>query len=168
MFSLYKQSELRLVPASNLTVTVPDVVTWHICIKLASRRLGLAPSRGQLARDQLASAAAMTPPGRQGELLAQLRELLTLPSSPPANKLESAVRPLAGAAGPGPSPPPQAAAPSTAMASGGRRRRRGSSKRGRDDHDEMASGEHHGEDPAAAAATRPRRHYYKRRYARTG
>ena len=155
------------MPASNLTVTVPDVVTWHICIKLASRRLGLAPSRGQLARDQLASAAAMTPPGRQGELLAQLRELLTLPSSPPANKLESAVGPLAGAAGPGPSPPPQAAAPSTAMASGGRRRRRGSSKRGRDD--EVTNGEHHGEDLAAgAAAVRPRRQYCKRRYARTG
>lgn len=143
------------MPASNLTVTVPDVETWHICIKLASRR-------------QLSSAAAMTPPGRQGELLAQLRELLTLPSSsPPANKLESAVGPLAGAAGPGPSPPPQAAAPSTAMASGGRRRRRRSSKRGRDD--EVTNGEHHGEDPAAgAAAMRPRGQYCKRRYARTG
>ncbi|XP_066336616.1 probable WRKY transcription factor 29 [Miscanthus floridulus] len=104
----------------------------------------------------------MTPPGRQGELLAQLRELLTLPSSPPANKLESAVGPLAGAAGPGPSPPPQAAAPSTAMASGGRRRQRGSSKRGWDD--EVTNGEHHGEDLAAgAAAVRPRRQYCKRR-----
>ncbi|XP_066341071.1 uncharacterized protein [Miscanthus floridulus] len=30
--------------------------------------------------------------GRQGELLAQLRELLTMPSSPPANKLESYYR----------------------------------------------------------------------------